>query len=511
MMASKSISMARWLSLTASAASFLFTAGAAQAQTSRDPLEFPAYEAGAPRTADPNVERRPPAQSLTIQPRIGVRAMVTDNVYLTSSNHQTDLVTNAFAGASVRAAGPRSFGRLDLDVGYDSYSRAHQLNGWTYTGFGVGEYDIVRQFLLFEANGAVTNGSVSSFGVPARDRSGVGDRTRIVNIAAGPRLTTTIGDTIDLSARALGGWVGYEADDANTSTLPQDTTFRQASVAATTGSRYASHQLTANASYQADDSDFRMYTGLVSLFVPVGQNFRLLARGGVDDIRETGVIDIQAPIWSVGFEYELNPTSYIRIEGGRRYHENNFAADSRIDLTDRFYFTGRYLERILPAQLALGNDFLGFISDSQTLAPPLVDTNFDVRGPLFSETSRDKLGLIRGVYTWPDQELGLSASWIQRRLLSSSAEEEYVDATVAYMRRMRPDLRGELSVTYGRYLGDANRGSNRRWSGAATLVFVLNPSVEITGGYAYSNDKQTTVGGERLIENVAFASITKTF
>lgn len=491
----------------------MFAAGSAQAQTSRDPLEFPAYEAGAPRTAaDPNLERRPPAQSLIIQPRIGVRAMVTDNVYLTESNHQTDLVTNAFAGASVQAAGPRSFGRLDLDVGYDSYSRAHQLNGWSYTGFGVGEYDIVRQFLLFEASGGVTQGNLSSFGVPARDRSGVGDRTRVVNVAAGPRLTATIADTIDLSARALGGWVGYSADDAATSTPPQDTTFRQASVAATTGSRYASHQLTANANYQADDSDFRMYSGLVSLFVPVGpQGFRLLARAGADDIRETGVIDMQAPIWSVGFEYQLNEGSYVRVEGGRRYHSSNFAADSRIDLTDRFYFAGRYLERILPAQLALGNDFQGFVSDTQTLAPPLLDANFDVRGPLFSETSRDKQAEIRGVYTWPDQELGLSAAWIQRRLLSSNTEEEYVDATLAYMRRMRPDLRGELAVTYGRYLGDATRASNRRWSGSATLIFVLNPTVEITGGYAYSNDKQTTVGGPRLVENVAFASITKTF
>lgn len=511
-MARKTSSIAWWAGLAATAAGFVLTAASAQAQTARDPLELEPANPETFRTEAFRVERRPAARSLTISPRVGVRTLVTDNVYLTPTDHKVDLITNPFVGVSIRQAGPRSAGALDFDVGYDSYSRAHQLNGWSYVGYGTGQYDVVQRLLTLESVGSIVNGNVSSFGSPVIDRSGIQGRTQITNLAFGPRLTTTIGDVVDLNAVARVRWVGYHAENTTLTSAPQDSTIREVTGAVTTGDRYASHEIRASATYQADDNDFRLYSGLASVFVPVSPNLRVLARGGADNIRQPRVVDIQAPIWSVGFEYQINPTSYVRLEGGRRYHDTTFAAESRIDMTDRFYLVGSYQERILPAQISLNDSFLGFVSNSQTLPAPLADSSFGVLGSLFNETSKDKLADIRAVYTWPDQEVALTASWIRRHLLASDTFDESLYATATYSRRMRPDLRTELSVTYGHEVGDnIGSGSSRKWEGSASLIYILNPTVEIVGGYAYSNDSQTGGGGPRLIENVLFASLVKSF
>jgi len=516
------LSIARLAGAAAPLACVLLGATTAQAQTARDPLQLepsPTDHVGEARAnAAPNAQQRAPEQLVRLQPLVGVRTLVTDNVYLTPSNKIADVIVNPFVGVSGYAVGPRSAANLDFAVGYDSYSRAHQFNGFSFTGMGSGEYDIVPRFLTFEAFGSVDNGNVSVADKAALDRSGIQGRTRVIDLAAGPRLTTTIGDLADLQAVARVGFVNYHTADgsAPVGSLPEDSTTREVNIGATTGDRFASHELRLSAIYQADDNDFTRYTGLASVFVPIATDLRVLARGGGDDIEQKGVIHIQSPIWTVGLEYDLNPSSYIRVEGGRRYHDTNFAAESLITLTDSFYLFGSYVERILPPQLAMQDSFLGFVANSQTFPQPLAGGDFRIEGPLVNDISKDKVGRVDAVYTWIDQSFSVSASWRRQHFLTSLTADESLYASVSYGRRMRPDLRGEVSLSYDRQLNDDVFGHVDNVGARATLVYDLNPSVEFTGGYAYSsgggsNGTGTGIRGQGGAENIVFATMVKRF
>ena len=525
-MACSNLFVARWASLAATAAGIALTAGAAQAQT--PPAPPSSFQIQGPGVRDPimrgplfsdviNRDRRapdeaPPLQSLTIVPRVGVRVLGTDNVYLTARDHVSDIVISPYAAVIGTLAGPRASADVNAQVGYDSYSRAHQLNGVSFNGWATGDYQIIRRFLSFEADGGVTNGNVSAFGSPAVDRTGIEGRTQIINLAAGPRITTTLGDLLDLQAIARVRWVGYSAGDSSTAVgLPEDSTIREVSAAVTTGDRFERYEAAMSATYQADDNDFRLYGALASVYLRVTPSLRVLARGGADDLYQPGVVDLQAPVWSVGLEYELNSRSYVRVEGGRRFHDDSLAAEAYVELTDRFYLTGSYSERILPPQVSQNDAFLSFVANTQTLPAPIASDRFGVFGNLIDETSKDKIGAIRATYTWPDQAISVGASWTGRELLATRQHDETLTGIVTYMRRMRPDLTGEVSLYYGRVLGDGAFGDSRRFEGSARLSYQFTPQIQIVGGYAYSNDRLTEVGGERRIENVAYAGISKSF
>jgi hypothetical protein len=110
----------------------------------------------------------------------------------------------------------------------------------------------------------------------------------------------------------------------------------------------------------------------------------------------------------------------------------------------------------------------------------------------------------------------VSASWRRQHFLTSLTADESLYASVSYGRRMRPDLRGEVSLSYDRQLNDDVFGHVDNVGARATLVYDLNPSVEFTGGYAYSsgggsNRTGTGIRGQGGAENIVFATMVKRF
>jgi|GEM_PF-2632214 len=452
------------------------------------------------------------------RPRIGVQGLVTDNVYLTPTDHTTDFLTSVSAGLQAAYVGPRLDAMVDMQASYDSYSRAHQLNGFSVSGLGTASYQVIDQFLSLEADGNVSNGNATTFGSPAITRSGTAGQTQVLDVSAGPRVRTVIGDLLDVDARARVGWVGYkEADGSVTTNLPEDTTLGTVDILTTTGERYASHEISVLLRYAVDDNNFSLYSGIASTYVNVSDSLRLIGRAGYDAVKqgaETNLgprVDIKSPMWSVGFEYELNPSATFRFEGGHRYDDTSFASEVLVEMTDRLYFLSRYEERILPAQLAFNDDFLTFVEDTRTLPGPLRAEGFTFQGGLENETSKEKVGDVRMTYSWLTQSVTLGATWLGRERLQSNTRQENLSLDVGYERRMRPDLRGDIDLQYGRTLDDLGTGNSRFFRGSARLIFQYTPKVEITGGYGYSNDRQTSVGGTRLVENVGYVSIVKSF
>jgi hypothetical protein len=498
--------------LAATTAGLAFTAAAAHAQPVPGGQPIPRSQIAG---RDPTVT---PTNQSYFHPRIGVQALVTDNVYLTPTDHTSDVLTSISAGLQAAYGGPRLDAMVDLQGGYDSYSRAHQLNGFSVTGMGTAAYQIVDQFLSFEADGNISNGNATTFGSPAVTRSGTAGQTQVLDASAGPRMRTVIGDVLDVDARARVGWVGYkEADGSVTTDLPQDTTLGTIDILTTTGKRYASHEISTLLRYAVDDNNFSLYSGVASAYVNVSDSLRLIGRGGYDEVRQGAQanlgprVDIKSPMWSLGFEYELNPTATFRFEGGHRYDDASFASEILVEMTDRIYVLSRYEERILPAQIAFNDDFLTFVQDTRSLPGPLRAESFTFQGGLENETSKEKIGDVRMTYSWPTQSVSLGATWLGRERLQSKTHEENVSVDVGYERQMRPDLRGNIELQYGRTLDEVGTGNSRYFRGSAQLRFQYTSSIEIIGGYGYSNDRQTGVGGTRLVENAAYVSIAKSF
>lgn len=479
--------------LTSAVALSLLCAGAAQAQAVR-----------APTAADP----RP----LVITPSVGVQGSFTDNVRLTETNRDSDFVTRAFVGVDAILNGVRTKGVLQAQAAYDFYADADDLNGWSARGFGIGSYELVQNVLALELDGGLTNGNISTFGSSAIDRSGVDGRVQLATVGFGPRLTTRLGDFADLNAAARVSHVAYEeADGSTTALLPEDSTLFNADVAVDTADRYANVQLGLAASYEEDDQDFRSYSAVASSYFRVAPSVRLIARAGYDSIEDAANLDIDAPVWSLGVEYRPNDRALFSVEGGQRYDETTWAALANVEVTNRFYLSGSYSESVEPDQGRINRDFENFVAQQNAVATPLTPDEFTVNGNLYDSASLNKEAQLHAVYTWPTQTLELSAMWSDRYLYDIRSHDRMVQAGVTYSRQLRPDLTAELGADYIEVYDSPIFGESRSYGLSAQLAYNLNPTLQLTGGYAYSDDKRFEPGDEKIRENVVFVALLKTF
>lgn len=489
------LNVARKQALLSSAIALsVLSAGVAHAQVPAAPA---AAAAGDPRT-------------LILTPSIGIQGAYTDNVRLTEDK-EADFLTRAFLGLDGTVNGARANAVLQVQAAYDFYADADDLNGWSFNGFGAGSYDLVQNVLSLEADAGVTSGTVSTFGGSAIDRAGTDGRVQLSTVGFGPRLTTKLA-LFDLNASARISAVNYEeADSSTVSTLPDDSTLFNAAVELDTAERLSNLQLGLLGSYEEDDQTYRRYTAVASSFFRVAPSLRLIARAGYDDIEDTSsLVDIGDPLWSVGVEYNPSERVLVSLEGGQRFDEPAWAALANIQVSNQFYLNGSYTETVEPDQGRLDRDFQDFVAQQGAAATPLTQDQFTFSGALLDGTSRNKLADVSAVYAAPLYQAEASVYWSDRYFYDTRTNQREVGVRGSYTRQLRPDLRAQLSGDYAETYESAVFGDSRSWRLLGALTYNLNPTLELTGGYAYS-DNEADLTGEDIQENIVFVSLMKTF
>lgn len=447
-----------------------------------------------------------------ISPKIGVQESFTDNVLLTPTNQQHDFITRFALENTLGVNTGRTLISVQANFSYDVYANQGQLNDWSLQGVASGTYAIVPGFLYLDAEGEVTNGNLTTFGTSAIDRSGTAGRVQLATYNLGPRMTTTIGDFADLEVRARAAQVHYDTEDTAVSPLlPQNANILQASGVARTGERFANLEFVTAGNYQRDDHDFRLYNGIQSVFVTVMPGLRLLGRGGYEHVELPFMANLNAPIWSTGFEYTLNEASQITAEGGERYNRTNWRFNAVFRLAQRLSWVGSYTEILAPAQVEINNSFEDFMNLSRLLATPVVSVNSPLFGNLVNQPSLAKSANSQFQYQMDLGTLNFNVSWNDRRFIATGDHDRSLQGGLDYSHRLAADWSANIGANYGRTFSSPIFGESEFVTGELSIGYQLNSTWEARGGYAYLHSKQLTPVSSSVSENIAFVSLQKSF
>lgn len=452
------------------------------------------------------------AREFFIAPRIGIQESFTDNVLLSPNNQQTDFITRFQLDNTLGVNTGRTLISIQTSLSYDLYAKQDQLSDWSLQGVATGTYAAIPGFLYLDAEGEVTNGNITTFGSSAIDRASTAGRVQLATYSVGPRITTTVGDFADLEVRARAAQVHYDTQDSNiTTVLPQNANILQASAIARTGERFANLEFVTAGNYQRDDHDFRLYNGIQSAFVTVMPGLRLLGRGGYEHIELPLMANLDAPIWSAGFEYTLNEASQITLEGGNRYNRPNYRAQAIVRLAQRLSWSASYNEILAPAQVEINSSFEDFMNLSRLLATPVVSVNSGLFGNLVNQPSLAKSADTQLHYLTDLGSLNFTVSWNDRRFVATGDHDRSLQGGIDYTHRLAADLSASIGGTYGRTFSSPIFGESEFVSGELTLAYQMNSTMEARAGYALLHSNQFTPITDSVMENVVFVSIQKSF
>ena len=509
--------MQSWVRRASRAGSFaggcilLFAVGAsssASAQSAYSGLFGGSFGRGnAGPAAEPLIDTR----DFSLTPVVGLQETFTDNALLTATNKQFDFITRPMVGADIKLQNGPATGTLTLHGYYDAYAREGQLSGFSGDAQGSGSYSLIPSFLSIDGDVLLTNTGVSQFGSPAIDRAGTANRVMLATYDIGPRLTTTLDDFADVSVIGRFAQVYFGNPNNSTVGVPTDATILEGAASIDTAQRYVGYQLVTNAQVERDDQGFQAYNAQQSIFVRIFPQLRLIGRGGYDDVVQTGIVNISAPMWSGGVEFTINQQSKISVETGERYNHSAWAGDLRLQFSDQLYATGRYFEAIQPDQIQVNSSFVSFVTPNTQLPPQLLTNSFLINGNLDNQTSLNKEADLHLVYDWQGQSINLEATWNDRMLLALNAHDRSLVSGINYERNIAPDLDFAAGVTYYHTFSNPFYGASELYGGDVGLQYDINSTMQAVGGYAYRRQLQLFTNGQSITENVVFAAIAKKF
>ena len=457
-------------------------------------------------------------RSVVLVPTVTVRGTYSDNVGLSSQDRQSAFITRGQFDLKANVNTLKVTANLDAAVSYDAYSNSNSRNGVSWQGLGSSVISLVDQALTVEASGAVVNGNISATGGTVIDRSGVAGRTQVINVSAGPRFKTQLGDVADLNAAVRASYVSFSTSDGSPSAAtPRDATIVDAGVGADTGERFSNFQLAAIAQYQGSDTDFKLRNAIGSVYARVAPSVRIVGRAGYEKITQPAVagvqipLDIKAPILIAGLELSTGGKSRILVEGGRRYDRNVWAGLVEVQILERLALLANYSETYQTQQTSVSSSFLDFINRSKTLYANSFSAPFSVPGDLADDTSYNKTATLALAYQWPTQKFELSAHWEDRLLLSTNKSNRGIKLGGIYERRIREDLKFELEAGYTKAFESLTFGKSQEYNMSGIVTYSVNRTIDVSVGYGHQRTDFPNSTLQDFTENVGTITLQKRF
>jgi uncharacterized protein (PEP-CTERM system associated) len=439
MKSSKSAWLAAGVSLAA-----LSAATGVSAQPLANPLLPPST-----RPAAPVVEAN------RLRPRVGVQVAYTDNVKGDNNDKQSDVLGRVNVGLAGVYNSPRAALRVDGDVLYDVYSKNQKYDSLSVNGVAAASYIVAPQILAIEAAGAATQGSATSFGTTDFYRAGNANDYKISTYYVGPHLTISPG-VLDISAAARYGQVLYDSNSTTLTNLHSDASFYQLIGAADTKDRLGRLRLVTSAQYQADDQDFEATSGSVSGFYQATVFLTGIARVGYDDTQLTATRTLKSPFWSVGGQYLMNETSFLRIEGGERYKEPYVSAGAQFQASRTVTIVADYKITQSPGSIAISNvlvDYVGGLNDP--LPAPIAPPSFGLNTTYFDEPSLNRDGSVRVLMDLGRQQIGAGLDYNEQKVQTNPDKFKTFSQEVSYSNQIRADM--VLSAAFRHSGGNGSR------------------------------------------------------
>lgn len=516
-----------------------FSAAQAQSDMNAQGVQLPGVEGGSPGEAPggvPGGEVQPPQTPAWIfVPRIGLDEIVTDNARATSTNRQADLVSIVSPGIAVTADSARVKGALDYQLDVERFAETSDQNRIANNLFTNGQAIVVPNLLFFDARGSISQADVTGGrGFTNSKLIPEAQRVQVIAYSAGPTLRTDIGSLFntEISYRASQTYFTNNTTVAGGAGLSNTTQHAGRFVFGTGEAFDRLHSaFIADALYQSgfgSSAGSNAGSGEIRKSAEVDNEYRItrafsaIAEGGYEKLTFSGQSQLneKGAIWGLGFAYDPNPDTRVRLVYGRRDGANDFRGELRFAITPATKAFITYNQQIETTQQeiiqALEGSSLGpggtIINPTTGLPSTVVNPNFPLQNDIFRVKAL-RGGVISAVGRNTFTITGFREERISLAHLLPSETSE--GGSFQWVRDINPDMSGSALVGYARDTIGSGPTIN------ASVGITYHFSATLSGGVRYDFIKggggvgsavvPVTASGSKFTQNAVTFSLRNTF
>jgi uncharacterized protein (PEP-CTERM system associated) len=487
-------------------------------------------EVGQPPVAGTAVGAQPELRIWLFQPRAAVEETVTDNVRLTATHRQADLITTLSPGFFLKRESPRILGTLDYSPQILRHIRASDQDTIAQNLLGNGTLNIVQDYLFLDLNASMSEQSRSGArGFGNTNEVASGDRTQQMTFAASPYARFHLGDFATSEVRYRVSQTSFSGSTgAITSSLTgqnlsalSDSTQQEGTAIFKSGRELSRLQgtLTADyyiANYTNNTLSSRRTFGSLDMSYAVTHSLYALFGGGYERLtypHSSGLNDT-GPTYSLGAKYERNEKQSITLTYGRRDGANGLAADAIYRVTPLTTVSAQYTKQRLTSQQRIAQNLLSAVPTGPGTAVNLA-TNLPLS--ITNGLQNPNVPLQNDIFLAEDAQLGLtnqsgrnSYSVVltrtnQTSLLHLSPNQESTGGFVTWGRELSPSLNSNVVLGYS----NVSPGASHVVTFSASLGYAVTQTLQAGVLYnLYVTEGGTTSG---ITANSLTLSVTKTF
>lgn len=455
---------------------------------------------------------------VSIEPKVEVQAVYTDNVELETGRGQDDLVLVALPGLDIGVDRDRARVQIDYSLaGYfsthdtsDSEIR-HRLNGFA-------EVDVVRDLFSVRVNGSVGQQFADvGGGVSANTANFTNNRRTVQSYSVNPRLTKDFGSFGRGSLNYTYGYSGFEnrRDDPNAFSL-FDSRRHRAGATFESGSRFGRINWTLDGFYdrveRENGNEFEAFQGTLDLAYALGRKIRIVGSIGYEDFEDPTLNrNEEGFIWDAGLNFTPNRRTEFEFRAGERFGDEVFSGSARYSFGERLSLAASYSEDIqvfgrgnIDRIGSVDNIIGGIPVDANGIPVTVGSPGFELTNSAFRQ-KRASLSLSRGAQFFNTSVTGF---WERRRF--STEDEARISYGGSINLGMDIDRRQSVNVT-GTYRNtDLSVGFTNDFYSAATS-YEIKLSRRIIGSVRYIYSYRQGVGGGDLTENAGLVSVRASF
>jgi len=456
----------------------------------------------------PNIAQ---AAEWTVDPYIGASTQYTDNVFGTSSEKESDLVTSIDLGVKISAETRRSDFDISYDLSQDFYAEFNDLNGYRHNFVGGGTIEFYEERFFVDGRLTFTEETLDDIGrTSAGDRTLGTDRTQVLNGRISPYFVQDFGGWVTGIAR-----YGYsetrflESDVGGGGTEPADQRTNEFELQANSGTRFANFQWQMLSNYtfseSSEDEEFHHFNNQASTEIPLNRLFSLLATAGHDDFEIDNVDDsaISGPYLGGGVRFHPNSRTDASIQVGYRFDDIIYDVQVEYAPTSLDNITAGYSVTVRNADTSLANTEILNADDE------LVRPNFSTASYIDDVTKSEVF-----TFGWSGERrrnsYGATINLINREVLSDGTKDRVLSVGANFSRQLTPRADLTISGNYSDVLaGAVSTDEKASYSFGIDYSYQLGRGFSASAGYDYLLQDEK-IGGN-VEENAFTIYLRKTF
>lgn len=479
-----------------------------------------------------------PGRRWTVVPSIGLQLLGTDNVFQTSNNRRSDLITTITPALMAAADTPRFQGVMNYAPNIQIYADTPNQNRVDHRFNGQGLATVVPDLLYLDVRGASATQTITGgFAPESTVIANRGNQIQTTSLQISPYLTHRFGDMLTVQA----GY-GFQYVDQSTNAGQNQAVTTVNGLPAFVAQHFTAHEVYAvgrtgpdlgrlalegrlfNTQYIGTgvlDGAYRRSASVEARYALV-RGLSALVEGGYEQQRYAGTpgLHIDGPIWSVGMRVDFSAESYLVAKYGRHDGFNSATLRASLSLGGRTRLAANYEERLSTSAMRAGDllstttlDELGNPIDLATGLPSVQPFGSSFLG-VQNSLVRLRLASAAIVQNWPRDTIAFGFSYQEQRPISvatgtAAFEQRGTSGTITWAHELTPRTMATAYLQYGVFstglLGDGDVVS-----ASVALTHQLQPRLLGTLQVATSSRSDARNNG-RATQNIILLALRQSF